>query len=166
MTDKEFKRLSRSQLIDIIYKLQLRQDELTAENERLSAALEDKRIRVCEAGNVAEAALELHDVMEAAQSAAEHYREEMQLRAEEEYRRILEAQKQKQKEDRAAAAVIVRQARHQAMEIVAKAKAEAEEIRLQARREAAEALAAANVQKEKAAPEPAKGIFARFRSGR
>ena len=33
MTDKEFKRLSRSQLIDIIYLLQLKQEELTAENE-------------------------------------------------------------------------------------------------------------------------------------
>lgn len=166
MTDKEFKRLSRSQLIDIIYKLQLRQDELEAENEKLSAALEDRRIRVSEAGNVAEAALELHDVMGAAQSAAEHYREEMQLRAEEEYQRILEAQKQKEKEDRAAAAVIIRRARHEAMEIVAKAKDEAEDIRLQAKRETIEALAAANVQKEKPAPEPAKGFFARFRSGR
>ena len=36
MTDKDFKRLSRSQLIDIIYQLQVKQEELTADNEKLS----------------------------------------------------------------------------------------------------------------------------------
>ena len=35
MTDKEFKRLSRSQLIEIIYQLQIKQEELTADNEKL-----------------------------------------------------------------------------------------------------------------------------------
>ena len=63
MTDKEFKRLSRSQLIDIIYQLQLKQEELTAENESLSKALADKRLRVSQVGNIAEAALEMHNVM-------------------------------------------------------------------------------------------------------
>ena len=59
MTDKEFKRLSRSQLIEIIYQFQLKQEELTAETERLSKALADKRLRVDKAGNIAEAALDL-----------------------------------------------------------------------------------------------------------
>ena len=77
MTDKEFKRLNRSQLIDIIYQLQLKQEELTAENERLSKALDDKRLRVSKAGNIAEAALEIHNVMQAAQDAAAHYLEEI-----------------------------------------------------------------------------------------
>ena len=54
MTDKEFKRLSRSQLIDIIYQLQLKQEELTADNEKLSKALADKRLRVSKTGNIAE----------------------------------------------------------------------------------------------------------------
>ena len=99
MTDKEFKRLSRSQLIDIIYQYQLKQDELMAENERLSKELEDRRIRVCEAGNIANAALEIHDVMQAAQAAAEHYLEEMQ--------RILD-------EAKAEAAAIIVKAREEA----------------------------------------------------
>ena len=77
MTDKEFKRLNRSQLIDIIYQLQLKQEELTAENEKLSKALDDKRLRVSKAGNIAEAALEIHNVMQAAQDAAAHYLEEI-----------------------------------------------------------------------------------------
>ena len=39
MTDKEFKRLNRPQLIEIIYRLQLKLEELTEENERLSKNL-------------------------------------------------------------------------------------------------------------------------------
>ena len=83
MTDKEFKRLSRSQLIDIIYQLQLKQNELTADNEKLSKALADKRLRVSKAGNIAEAALEIHNVMQAAQDAATHYLEEIRIMREE-----------------------------------------------------------------------------------
>ena len=93
MTNKEFKRLSRPQLIDIIYQLQVKQDELTAENERLKEALADKRLRVRNAGNLAEAALEIHHVMQSAQDAAAHYLEEIQVmhrEAEEECRRLLE----------------------------------------------------------------------------
>ena len=89
MTDKEFKRLSRSQLIDIIYQLQLRQEELTAENEKLSRELADRRLRVARVGNLAEAALELHDVMKAAQEAADHYVEEIQARTDQKCQRIL-----------------------------------------------------------------------------
>ena len=98
MTDKEFKRLSRSQLIDIIYQLQLKQEELTAENEKLSKALADKRLRVSKAGNIAEAALEIHNVMQAAQDAATHYLEEirnMRNETEEKCRHLLaKAQKE------------------------------------------------------------------------
>ena len=93
MTDKEFKRLSRSQLIDIIYQLQLRHDELTAENENLSQALADKRLRISNAGNIAQAALDLHNVMQSAQEAAEVYLEEIRImrsETEEECRRLLE----------------------------------------------------------------------------
>ena len=57
MTDKEFKRLTRAQLIDIIYQLQLQLDDLTAQKKDLEKALADKRLRVENAGNIAEAAL-------------------------------------------------------------------------------------------------------------
>lgn len=83
MTDREFKRLGRSQLIDIIYQFQLKQNELIAENERLSKELEDKRLRVVEAGNIAEAALGIHNVMQAAQDAADAYLEEIRVMREE-----------------------------------------------------------------------------------
>ena len=83
MTDKEFKRLSRPQLIDIIYQLQLNVDKLTEKNQKLEQELSDKRLRVSKAGNLAEAALEIHHVMQAAQDAAEHYLEEIRLIREE-----------------------------------------------------------------------------------
>lgn len=83
MTDKEFKWLSRPQLIDIIYQLQLKVEELTAENQQMQEALKDKRIRMEEAGNIAEAALGIHHVFQAAQSAAEQYMEEIRAMHEE-----------------------------------------------------------------------------------
>ncbi len=117
MTDKEFKRLSRSQLIDIIYQLQLKQEELVADNEKLSKALADKRLRVSKVGNLAEASLEIHNVMQAAQDAATHYLEEIQIRVDTECQRIL-----KDAEDKAAA-------------IIEKAQAEAEEMVTRVKRE-------------------------------
>lgn len=83
MTDKEFKRLTRSQLIDIIYQLQLREKELVAENQKMKIELEDKRIRMQQAGNIAEAVLGINNVMQAAQNAAEQYLDEIRtMRAE------------------------------------------------------------------------------------
>ena len=79
MTDKEFKRLNRAQLIDIIYQLQLKLDELTEENQRLSAELADKRLRIDQAGNIAEAALEMNHCLRSVQQAADQYLEEIKL---------------------------------------------------------------------------------------
>lgn len=77
MTDREFKRLSRPQLIEIIYQLQLREEELSAENQKLKDQLEDKRIRLEQSGNIAEAVLGIHDVMQTAQDAAQLYVDEI-----------------------------------------------------------------------------------------
>ena len=79
MTDREFKRLSRSQLIDIIYQLQIKQKELEDENLKLKEELADKRIRMRQAGSIAEASLAMHNVMQVAQDAADQYLEEIRL---------------------------------------------------------------------------------------
>ena len=83
MTDKEFKHLSRSQLIEIIYRLQLQIDELGEQNKALEDALADKRLRISNTGNLAEAALEINDCFHSAQSAAEQYLNEIKLMREE-----------------------------------------------------------------------------------
>ena len=92
MTDKEFKRLSRAQLIEIIYQLQLQIDKLNEEKQALENELEDKRLRLQSAGNIAEAALEINDCFRSAQNAAEQYLNEIKAireEAEEERQRIL-----------------------------------------------------------------------------
>ena len=77
MTDKEFKRLSRAQLIDIIYQYQLQVDELTRRNQELEQEVADKRIRLSEAGNIADAALKINQCFRSAQNAAEQYLKEI-----------------------------------------------------------------------------------------
>ena len=83
MTDKEFKQLNREQLIDIIYQLQLQVDELTEKNHSLEKALVDKRIRINNAGSIAEAALEINECFRNAQVAAEQYLSEIKAMREE-----------------------------------------------------------------------------------
>ena len=115
MTDKEFKRLSRSQLIEIIYQLQIKQDELIADNEKLSTALEDKRIRIRKAGDIASAAVEIHNVMQAAQDAASHYIKEIQMRVDNERQHILKDAKER-------ADAIIADAQQEAEQIITRAK--------------------------------------------
>ena len=131
MTDKEFKRLNRSQLIEIIYQFQVKVEELTKENETLNAALEDKRIRIAQAGSIAEAAVEVNNVMQAAQNAAQQYLNEIQTRhaeTEEECQNI-------KNKATAEADALTAQAKEEAASIVAQAKEEAASIVAQARME-------------------------------
>ena len=96
MTDKEFKRLSRAQLIEVIYQLQLQIDKLNEEKQALENELEDKRLRLQSAGNIAEAALEINDCFRSAQNAAEQYLNEIKAIREEtdtERQRILKEAK-------------------------------------------------------------------------
>ena len=77
MEDREIRKLTRSQLIEIIYQLQLNIEELENENKQLKDELEDKRIRITKAGNLADAVLEINNVMEATQKAADMYLNEI-----------------------------------------------------------------------------------------
>ena len=83
MTDKEFKRLNRAQLLDIIYHLQLQVEKLDEEKQALEAELADKRFRLSAAGNIAEASLEINDCFRSAQRAAEQYLNEIKAIREE-----------------------------------------------------------------------------------
>ena len=73
MTDKELRRLGRPELIEIIYQLEKSQEENTQEIARLQARLQDRTLRLSEAGSIAQAALQVNGVMEAAQAAADQY---------------------------------------------------------------------------------------------
>ena len=103
MTDKEFKRLGRSQLIDIIYQFQLQIDKLTEQNQELERELADKRLRLSNVGNIADAALEINNCFRSAQNAAEQYLNEIKAIREE-----TEAERQRiLTEARAEAAAII-----------------------------------------------------------
>ena len=83
MTDKEFKRLGRAQLIEIIYQLQLQLDKANEEKQTLESKLEDQRLRLQSAGNIADAALEINNCFRSAQNAAEQYLNEIKTIREE-----------------------------------------------------------------------------------
>ena len=79
MTEKDLKKLSRKQLLELLLSQTERADSLEKEVEDLQKKLEDKIIAQSEAGSIAEASLELNGVFSAAQSAADQYLENVRI---------------------------------------------------------------------------------------
>lgn len=77
MFSKELKRLSRRELVDIIYQLKKNEQQLQERVEELEAALQEKRIQISVAGSIAEAALDITNVFNTAQRAADLYLQEI-----------------------------------------------------------------------------------------
>lgn len=75
MTEQELKKLSRKQLLELLLREAERVEELEAQIELLQQKLDDKNVGVTQAGSIAEAALKLNGVFEAAQAAADQYLE-------------------------------------------------------------------------------------------
>ena len=101
MISKELKRLSRRELVDIIYQLKKNEQELQEEIESLKKEIQDRRIRISVAGSIAEAAMSVTEVFSAAQTSADIYlREISEMRddAEKEYARKIEEAEKKVKE--------------------------------------------------------------------
>ena len=73
MTEKELKKLNRKQLLELLLRQTERADQLESELEEAKKQLEDKRITEMEAGSIAQAALQLNGIFEAAQRAADQY---------------------------------------------------------------------------------------------
>lgn len=73
MTDKELKRLSRVELLEMLIALTEENEELKARLEQAQADLADRKIAISQAGTLAEAALRLNGVFEAADQAARQY---------------------------------------------------------------------------------------------
>ena len=111
MTDKEFRKLKRGDLIAIIYEYQKKQEELVKEISELREQLESKNLKINKAGSIAEAVVGLDLLFETAQKTADDYIEQVKLVNE-------EAEKK--------AAEIIKRAEDEAAEIVLKAKIKAE----------------------------------------
>lgn len=73
MTDKEFRHLRRADLIEIIYQLQEDENGLKSQIASLKEQLMAKELKQSEAGSIAEEAMALNQVFEAAQAAADQY---------------------------------------------------------------------------------------------
>ena len=135
MTDKEFKRLGRAQLLDIIYQLQLQVEDLTQKNKQLENALEDKRLRIDNAGNLAAAALEINDFFSNAQVAAEQYLNEIKT--------LRETTEAEQHQLQSQAEAEFTEAQEKANRLLTEAQAEATRLLLEAQERATTMLDAA-----------------------
>ena len=81
--------MSRTELVEIIFALKQSEDNLRAENAVLTAQLQDRQLRIENAGSIAQAALELNHVFEAAQAAADDYAASVRAKADAEAAQII-----------------------------------------------------------------------------
>ena len=74
MTDREFKQLKRSELIDIIYEYQKHEEELNKEIERLNEQLNDRNLKAIEDARViADVVQNLGIIVDTTQKLADNY---------------------------------------------------------------------------------------------
>lgn len=73
MTDKELQKLNRAELLEMLLIQSKKIKKLENDIEDLNAKLEDKRIKIKDSGSMAEAAMKLNEVFEAADKAAAQY---------------------------------------------------------------------------------------------
>lgn len=120
MTDKDLRRLSRAELLDILYEQQKRYEDSLAENQALRQQLEDRTLRIASAGSIAEAAIQVNGVFEAAQAAADQYLASVKAATAEMVQKTDEAQRQRE--------AILENARQEAAGIVQAAQAQADQL--------------------------------------
>lgn len=75
MTDKQMRKMSRQELLVLLLEQMEENDRLKKEIDDLKAELTDRQIKIENAGSMAEAALKLNRVFEAADEAAKQYLE-------------------------------------------------------------------------------------------
>ena len=83
MTDKELHKLSRKELLEMLLAQTQENEKLKEELRRAERQLSDRRLLQENAGSMAEAAMRLNAVFEAADRAAQQYLENVRLSAEE-----------------------------------------------------------------------------------
>ena len=73
MTDKELKKLNRSELLELMLEQSRGIDRLQAELEETREALQERNLKIESCGSIAEAAAEVNSLFHAAQRAADMY---------------------------------------------------------------------------------------------
>ncbi len=82
MTEKELKRLRRSDLMEILLDLSKENQQLREQLNEAEEKLKNRQILIDESGSLAEAALRLNRIFEDAQAACEQYEQNVRLRCE------------------------------------------------------------------------------------
>lgn len=75
MTDKEFRRLTKNELIDIIYEYQKQEKLMQEDIDKLKAMLHSRNLKIKDAGSIADATVALSGIFERAQKTADEYLE-------------------------------------------------------------------------------------------
>ncbi|MCD7918358.1 MAG: hypothetical protein LUF84_07935 [Clostridiales bacterium] len=91
MAEKELRRMNRTELIEIIYALQQNEKSLREQNEALQRQLDDRLLRLEQAGSIAEASLSLNHIFEDAQQAAAQYLSSLELANDQAQQRLAQA---------------------------------------------------------------------------
>lgn len=78
MTDKELKRLRRTELLEMLLAQVKENEKLKMSLKEMQAQLDSRQIMINRAGSIAEAALQLNGVFQAAEAAAAQYLENVQ----------------------------------------------------------------------------------------
>lgn len=73
MTDKELRKLGRNQLLELLLEQSRENDKLRSQIEQLRQQLSDRQLKIDQAGSIAEASMQINQVFESAQAAAEQY---------------------------------------------------------------------------------------------
>ena len=78
MADRMLRKLRREELLQMLLEMEQENERLAAENRELKQQLEQREVAIAESGSLAEAAIKLSGVFEAAQAAADLYLENIQ----------------------------------------------------------------------------------------
>ena len=73
MTDKELRKINRSELLELMLEQSQEIDRLQAELEEAREALQERNLKIESCGSIAEAAAEVNSLFHAAQRAADMY---------------------------------------------------------------------------------------------
>ncbi len=87
MTERELRKLSRADLLELLLEERRENEQLRTKLEKAGERLTERTIRLKEAGSIAEASLRLNGVFEAAEAAAAQYVENVRRLAAEEQAR-------------------------------------------------------------------------------
>ncbi len=82
MTEKEMKKLSRADLLELLLQERRENEQLHTEINSLKKKLADRTVKIQNAGSIAEASLQLSGIFETAQKAAEQYLESVRVLSE------------------------------------------------------------------------------------